>query len=61
MLGFAGDSAVKNLPIMQEKHYLALSWEDPLEKEMTTVSCLENPMNRGVCQATVHGVAKSWI
>ena len=22
-------------------------------------SCLENPMDRGVCQATVHGVAKS--
>ena len=21
-------------------------------------SCLENPMNRGVCRATVHGVAK---
>ena len=23
-------------------------------------SCLENPMNRGAWQATVHGVAKSW-
>ena len=23
-------------------------------------SCLENPMNRGVWQATVHGIAKSW-
>ena len=23
-------------------------------------SCLENPMDRGTCQATVHGVAKSW-
>ena len=23
-------------------------------------SCLENPMDRGVCQATAHGVAKSW-
>ena len=22
-------------------------------------SCLENPMNRGACQETVHGVAKS--
>jgi len=22
-------------------------------------SCLENPMERGACQATVHGVAKS--
>ena len=23
-------------------------------------SCLENPMNRGACQATVHGVTKNW-
>ena len=23
-------------------------------------SCLENPMDRGAWQATVHGVAKSW-
>ena len=23
-------------------------------------SCLENPMDRGARQATVHGVAKSW-
>ena len=23
-------------------------------------SCLENPMDRGTGQATVHGVAKSW-
>ena len=23
-------------------------------------SCLENPMDRGPWQATVHGVAKSW-
>ena len=23
-------------------------------------SCLENPMDAGACQATVHGVAKSW-
>ena len=24
-------------------------------------SCLENPMDRGTWQATVHGAAKSWI
>ena len=23
-------------------------------------SCLENPRDRGTCQATVHGVTKSW-
>ena len=28
---------------------------DPLQ-----YSCLENPMDRGARQATVHGVAKSW-
>ena len=24
-------------------------------------SCLENSMDRGACQATIHGIAKSWI
>ena len=23
-------------------------------------SCLENPMDRGVWRATIHGIAKSW-
>ena len=23
-------------------------------------SCLENPMDRGVCRATVYGVVKNW-
>ena len=34
--------------------------EDSLEKGMAThqYSCLENSMNRGAWQATVHGVAK---
>ena len=35
-----------------------LGWEDPLEQGMATFSCLENPMDRGVWQATVHGVAE---
>ena len=38
------------------------SWEGPLEEEMATHSsifCLENPMDRGAWQATVHGAAKS--
>ena len=51
---------VKNLPTMQ---VLSLGWKDPLEKEMAThssISCLENSMDRGAWQATVHGVAKSW-
>ena len=36
----------------------SLVWEDPLKKEMATqlqYSCLENPMERGAWQATVHG------
>ena len=39
-----------------------LSQEDPLEDGMATLlqySCLENPMDRGAWQTTVHGAAKS--
>ena len=43
----------KNLPAMQESWVQSLGQEDPL------YSCLENSMNRGAWQATVHGVAKS--
>ena len=53
---------VKNLPIMQETRVWSLGWEDPQEKEMaihSSVSCLENPMDRGAWPATVHGVTKS--
>ena len=53
---------VKNLPAMQETWVRSLGWKDspgegngyPLQ-----YSCLENPMNRGVWWATVHGVAES--
>ena len=41
----------------------SLRWEDPLGEEMAYHSSIlawrENPMDRGVWQATVHGVAKS--
>ena len=36
----------------------SLGQEGPLEKEMATHSSLENPMDRGAWQATVHGVEK---
>ena len=38
-----------------------LGQEDPLEEawQITPVSCLENPMDRGAWQATVHGVPNS--
>ena len=51
----------KNPPAMEETWEMqvqSLVWEDPLKKEMATqlqYSCLENPMERGAWQATVHG------
>ena len=39
-MGFPGDSAVKNLPAMQETQIQSLGWEDPLEKEMATHSSI---------------------
>ena len=39
----------------------SLGWEDPLEGTIPLQgSCLENLMERGAWQATVHGIAKSW-
>ena len=52
---------VKNLPPMQETPVGFLGWEDLLEKGKSyplQYSCLENPMNRGAWQATVHGVTR---
>ena len=39
----------------------SLGREDPLEKEMAThsLSCQDNPMDRGAWWDTVHGVSKS--
>ena len=58
---------VKNQPVMQETQVRFLGREDSLEKGMATqgngsplqYSCLENPMDRGAWQATVHVVTKS--
>ena len=38
---------VKRLLTMQETWIQSLGQEDPLEKEMVTHSCLENPMDGG--------------
>ena len=52
---------VKNLPAMQETQARFLGQEcgegngNPLP-----CSCLGNPMDRGVWQATTHGVANGW-
>jgi len=52
---------VNHLPAMQETLVQFLGQEDPLDKEMATHSsnsCLENPMDRGAWQATLHGVTR---
>ena len=65
MWGFPGDSMVKNLPVnIGDVEYLSLipgsgrslgeGNGNPLQ-----YSCLENPVDRGAWQATVHGVTKS--
>ena len=40
MQDFPGGSVVKNLPSMQETWVRTLGWEDPLEKEMASPSCI---------------------
>ena len=53
---------VKNPPAMRETWVQSLGWEDPLEKGMTTHSCIlawRIPMDRGAWQAMVQGVAES--
>ena len=53
---------VKNSPAKQEIQVQSLGQEDHLEKVVATHSsilCLENPIDRGAWQATVHGVTKS--
>ena len=48
---------VKNLPAKQETWDQSLGCEDPLENgNPLQYSCLENPMDRGAWQATVHGI-----
>ena len=46
---------------MQETRTQCLGRKDPLEKGsyLLQYSCLENPMDRGAWQATVHRVAKN--
>ena len=47
---------------VQETRVLSLHREDPLEEGMaihSSISFLENPMDRGSWRATVHGVTKS--
>ena len=66
IMGFPGRSAVKNLPISagdtrdtglipESRRSSGVGNGNPLQ-----YSWLENPMDRGTWQATVHGVTKSW-
>ena len=40
LLDTSGGSVVKNPPAVQETLVQSLDWEDPLEKEMATQSCI---------------------
>jgi len=54
---------VKNLPAKWETWVRSLGWEDPLEEGMAIHSSIlawRIPMDREACQATVHGITKSW-
>ena len=61
-MGFPGGLVVENPPAKQEMQVGFLGWEDPPGEgngSSLKYSCLENPRNRGVGWATVHGVTKS--
>ena len=62
LVGFPGGSAVENPPAMQEIWVRSLGQEDPLEKEMATLSSIlawKILMDRGAWWTAVHGVARS--
>jgi len=54
---------VKNLPAIRETQVQSLGREEPLGKGNgypLQYPCLENSMDKGAWQVTVHGVAKSY-
>ena len=60
--GFPCGSEGKEFPTVWETWIWSLDWVDPLEKKNSNpfrYSCLENPMDGGAWQATVHSIAKS--
>jgi len=63
VLGFSGGSVVKNPPSnVGNRDWTPGSRRSPGEGNGNPLqySCLENPMDRGAWQVTVHGVTKSW-
>ena len=61
-MGFPDGSVVTNLPALQVLWVRSLDWEILWEGNSNPLqySCLENSMDRGAWQATVHGIANSW-
>ena len=62
-LGLPCGSVVKNLPANAGDVGWIPGWgRSPGEGKGNPLqySCLENPMDRGAWQATIHGVIKSW-
>ena len=60
--GFPGSSVFKNLPVSAgDTGSISGSGRSPEEGNGNPLqySCLENPVDRGACLATVHGVLKS--
>ena len=57
MVGFPSGSVIKNPSAMQETWVPSLGQEDPLEWQPTAVLL---PLDRGVWEAVVHRVEKSW-
>ena len=59
---FLGAQMIKNLPAKKGPGFnlWVRNFTQRSEWLPTPVFCLENPMDRGAWQATVHGVAKSW-
>ena len=65
-MGFPGGTLVKHLPVNSGdagdmSSILGLG-RSPGKRNGNPLqySCLENPMDGGTWQATVHGIAKSW-
>ena len=61
-MGFPGGLGAKNLPTKAGNPGSIHGWGRPPREgndNPLQYSCLENPMDRGAWQATVHGVAES--
>ena len=64
-MGFPDDASCKEPACQCRRHKTqirSLGWEDPLEEGMSTLSsifCLENPMDRRAWWAVAHRVTKS--